>query len=225
MHRDTLVRWLDEFLNTQEITRQMRDSSLNGLQVEGAEQVTKVGAAVDAAQSTIEQAREQGVDFMIVHHGLFWGGAMPVVGIHKRRLEALFQGGISLYASHLPLDVHPEVGNNAVIAQALGLQGLEPFAAGFIGTLFRAHTLSEIGDRLGQMTGMQCLIHQGGPNEVTRVAVVSGSASDYVAEAKAAGAELLITGEPKHQNFHPTFELGMNAIYAGHYDTETFGVK
>ncbi|WP_018466870.1 Nif3-like dinuclear metal center hexameric protein [Calidithermus timidus] len=225
MHRDILVRWLDEFLKSREITQQMRDPSLNGLQVEGNEQVHKVGAAVDAAQATIDKAREQGVDFMIVHHGLFWGGAMPVVGIHKRRLEALFQGGISLYASHLPLDVHPEVGNNAVIAQALGLQNLEPFEVGFIGSLFRPHTLSEIGDRLGQITGMQCLIHQGGPNEVTRVAVISGSASDYVAQAKAAGAELLITGEPKHQNFHPTFELGMNAIYAGHYDTETFGVK
>lgn len=235
MHRDVLVGWLDELLRTQEISKLYRDPSLNGLQVEGKEQVTKIGAAVDAAQATITKAIEQGVDFLIVHHGLFWGGQHPVVGTHKRRLEALLRGGINLYASHLPLDIHPEVGNNAVIAQKLGLVDLEPFEVGYIGRLPQARSIADLATEMGRITATadefgnlianQCLIHQGGPSEVSRVAVVSGSGSDLISAAHSRGAELLITGEPKHQNFHETFERGMNAIYAGHYDTETFGVK
>lgn len=225
MHRDVLVGWLDGYLKTQEVSAKLRDPALNGLQVAGRERVSKVGVAVDAAQATFEKASEAGVDFMIVHHGLYWGSPFAIVGHHKKRLETLFNAGISLYASHGPLDVHPEVGNNAIIAQELGLADLEPFSWGYIGHLAQAQTLSTIGDQLGQLTGMQCLIHQGGPNEVSRVAVVSGGASGEIANAQREGCDLLITGEPKHSAFHEAFELGMNVIYAGHYDTETFGVK
>lgn len=227
MHRDVLVGWLNNFLKISEF----KDPSMNGLQVEGKETVKKVGAAVDAAQATFERAREEGVDFLITHHGLWWGQPFPIVGYQKRRMETLFAGGISLYTAHLPLDAHPEVGNNAVIASELGLIDLEPFIVpkygpvGFIGRLEPAQTLSAVGDKLGQLTGMQVLVHQGGPEEVSRVGVISGGAAGDIGTAKAQGCDLFITGEPSHAHFHEAFEMGMNVVYAGHYDTETFGVK
>lgn len=225
MHRDVLANWINQYLNSAEVTRRLGDPSLNGLQVEGKPEVTRIGAAVDAAQATFERAAEEGVDFLLVHHGLFWGKPLAVTGTHRQRLELLFRHQISLYASHGPLDVHPEVGNNAQLCQALGLIDLEPFGWGYIARFELPQGLSQVGDRLGQLTGMQCLIHQGGPSEVSRVAVVSGAAASELEAAHQASCELIITGEPRHAAFHPTFELGMNAIYAGHYDTETVGVK
>jgi dinuclear metal center YbgI/SA1388 family protein len=225
MHRDVLANWINQYLNSAEVTRRLGDPAFNGLQVEGKTEVTRVGAAVDAAQATFERAAEAGVDFLLVHHGLFWGKPLAVTGIHKQRLELLFRHQISLYASHGPLDAHPEVGNNAQLCQELGLTDLEPFGWGYIGRFDLPQSLSQVGDRLGQITGMQSLIHQGGPSEVSRIAVVSGAAAGELEAAYQAGCELIITGEPRHSAFHPTFELGMNAIYAGHYDTETFGVK
>jgi dinuclear metal center YbgI/SA1388 family protein len=225
MHRDALVGWLDTLLGTDRVGREYKDPALNGLQVEGGEKVTKVGAAVDAAQATFDQAASQGVDFLIVHHGLFWGGQQAVVGRHKRRLETLLRAGISLYASHAPLDVHPDLGNNALLAGALGLIGLEPFEWGYIGHFEQSQSLSSLGDQLGQITGMQVLVHQGGSEDISRVGIISGGGASYLEKAKALGCDVFITGEPKHSSFHDTFEMGINAIYAGHYDTETFGVK
>jgi dinuclear metal center YbgI/SA1388 family protein len=222
MHRDELLHWLETFLNPQAF----RDRSLNGLQVEGREEIHRIGAAVDAAQAVFEKAQQAGVDFLIVHHGLFWGEPLPVVGPHRRRLALLLEAGINLYASHLPLDAHPEVGNNAVLARALGLEELAPFEGiGVQGRFPLPISLSEIAERLGQLTQMQCLVHQGGPGQVERVGIVSGAASELIPKAHAEGLELFITGEPRHAAFHPTFELGLNVIYAGHYDTETFGVR
>lgn len=227
MHRDVLVGWLNRFLRLSEF----QDPSMNGLQVEGKATIGKVGAAVDAAQSIFERARQEEVDFLITHHGLWWGQPFPIVGYQKRRLETLFAGGISLYTAHLPLDAHPEVGNNAVMASKLGLSELEPLVVpkygpiGIIGRLEPPQTLAQLGDRLGGLTGMQVLVHQGGAEEVSRVGVISGGAAGEIGTAKALGCDLFITGEPSHAHFHEAFELGMNVIYAGHYDTETFGVK
>ncbi len=227
MKRDELVNWLDEYLDLPRYP----DLSLNGLQVEGRPEVTRVGVAVDAAAAVFQKALEAGVDFLIVHHGLFWGKPLAVTGPHKRRLELLFSGGINLYAAHLPLDAHPEVGNNAVLARELGLVDLEPFGEfkgvkiGFKGRFPVPESLAQIADKLGQLTGMQCLVHQGGQDPVERVGIVSGGAAWTVVEAAREGLELFITGEPKHEVFHETFERGMNTIYAGHYDTEVFGVK
>jgi len=227
MERDALVSWLDAFLRVEEIP----DASQNGLQVEGRPEVSKVGAAVDASLKTFEDALDQGVDFLIVHHGLFWGRPEMVVGPLRRRLERLFAGGINLYAAHLPLDLHPEVGNNAVLARALGLSELEPFGRhqglflGFKGRFPMAQRLHDIADAIGRLTGMQALVHQGGSDLVKTAAVVSGSGSGFIAEAAREGLDLLITGEPKHAAFHEPFEWGINVLYAGHYDTEVFGVK
>ncbi len=222
MNRDELVRWLDAYLDIGGLD----DVSQNGLQVEGRAEVTRVGAAVDASLKTFQDALAQGVDFLIVHHGLFWGRPEPVVGPLRRRLAALFEGGINLYAAHLPLDAHPEVGNNAVLAQALGLTELAPFGGvGLQGRFSPAQRLHDLADRMGRITGMQALVHQGGSDLIQRAAVVTGSGASLIAEAARAGLDLLITGEPKHAAFHDPFEWGINVLYAGHYDTEVFGVK
>ncbi len=227
MNRDELVRWLDAYLKIDEIP----DASLNGLQVEGKPEVGKIGAAVDASLKTFEDAAGQGVDFLIVHHGLFWGQVEPVTGPLKRRLSRLFEAGINLYAAHLPLDVHPEVGNNAVLAQALNLTDLSPFGRyhgvpiGLKGSFPTAQRLHDVADLLGRLTGMQALVHQGGSDLIKTAAVVTGSGSSFIKDAAREGLDLLITGEPKHAAFHEPFEWGVNVIYAGHYDTETFGVK
>lgn len=227
MRRDELVSWLDRYLKILEF----KDNSMNGLQVEGAERVSKIGAAVDGVQVTFEKARAEGVDFLLVHHGLWWGAPFPIVGYQKKRLETLFGAGISLYAAHLPLDAHPEVGNNAVLANQLGLVELQPFIVpkygpvGFVGKFAASKPLSQVKDHLGQLTGMEPLVHAGGKEEVFRVGIISGAAAGNIADAKALGCDLFITGEPGHQYFHEALELGINVIYAGHYDTETFGVK
>jgi len=219
MDRDELVRYLDTYLRLKDFPQ---DLSLNGLQVEGKKEVRKLGAAVDAAEAIFQKALEEGVDFLLVHHGLFWGKPFPIVGHHKRRLELLFQGGISLYAAHLPLDAHPEVGNNHELARALGLVGLEPFDVGVKGRFPLPTPLVQVADMLGQLTGMQPLVHQGGKGLVETVTIVSGGAASLIGQVD---TDLFITGEPKHSVFHETFERGLNVIYAGHYDTEVFGVK
>ncbi len=227
MQRDELVRWLDEYLNIRGFT----DPSLNGLQVEGRAEVRRVGVAVDAALAIFEQAAAAQVDFLITHHGLFWGQPLAVVGPHKKRLEQLFSAGISLYTAHLPLDAHPEVGNNAVMARELGLVALEPFPhpkygpIGWVGQLETPRSIAELEEQIGQMTGMQPLLHAGGPPLVRRVGVVSGGGAGEIARAKALGCDLYITGEPAHAHYHEPFELGIHVLYAGHYDSETFGVK
>ncbi|MGQ9511389.1 MAG: Nif3-like dinuclear metal center hexameric protein [Thermaceae bacterium] len=218
MERDTLVEYLDEYLNI----RAFQDPSLNGLQVEGNLEVRKIGAAVDAALKVFEEAAKQGVDFLIVHHGLFWGKAYPIRGHHKKRLEFLFRHGINLYAAHLPLDAHPEVGNNAQIARALGVVDLVPYDVGVQGRFPFPTPLSQVVDQLGQLTGMQCLVHQGGGELVQTVTIVSGGAAGLVSEVD---TDLFITGEPKHAAFHEAFERRLNVIYAGHYETEVFGVR
>ncbi|GIW26431.1 Nif3-like dinuclear metal center hexameric protein [Meiothermus sp.] len=227
MQRDVLVRWLDEYLKI----REFKDPSLNGLQVEGKAEVRKIGVSVDAAQVIFDQAAEAQVDFLITHHGLFWGQPFAIVGYQKKRLERLFLAGISLYTAHLPLDAHPEVGNNAVLARELGLRDLEPFPhpkygpIGCVGHFSEPRPLAEVEDRIGELTGMQPLVHKGGLEEVRRVGIVSGGGAGDVGLAKALGCDLYITGEPSHAHYHEPFELGINVIYAGHYDSETFGVR
>lgn len=227
MHRDDLVRWLDDYLKV----NLFKDPSMNGLQVEGKAQVRRVGASVDSALATFEMARQEGVDFLLTHHGLWWGAPFPIVGHQKKRIQTLLDAGISLYTAHLPLDAHPEVGNNARIAALLGLEGLEPFVdrkygpVGFVGQFAQARPLAEVVEALGQLTGMEPLLHRGGKEEVRRVGVISGAAAGNIGDARQLGCDLFITGEPSHAHYHEPFELGINVIYAGHYDTETFGVK
>jgi len=227
MQRDDLVAWLDDFLKINDYP----DISLNGLQVEGGDEVNRIAVAVDGVQATFDDAVAAGVDMLIVHHGLFWGKPLAVRGHVRKRIKTLLDAGISLYAAHIPLDAHPEVGNNAVLARELGMVDLEPFGSwqgtkiGFKGRFPVGTRLHDVADKLGQLTGMQSLVHQGGGDLVNTGGIVSGAAAWTLVEADEEGLDVFITGEPKHEVFHEAFERRINVVYAGHYDTETFGVK
>ncbi len=227
MRRDELVAWLDDYLKTSSIP----DKSLNGLQVEGGEEVAKVVVAVDASYNTFEMAVARGADLLIVHHGLFWGSPLPLVGPHARRVRYLLDHGVSLYASHLPLDAHQEVGNNWGLARMLGLDDLEgfvPLAGTHLGVKGRftepigLHALAEL---IEKTLGEQVMVHAGGPDPVSSIGIVTGGAAGEVVRAAAEGLDAFLTGEPKHDTFYESFERGVSSLFAGHYMTETVGVQ
>jgi dinuclear metal center YbgI/SA1388 family protein len=206
----------------------------NGLQVSGAEEVTTVATGVSAHVELFERARAEGAEVVLVHHGLFWGsGPGPVDQAMARRLWVLLEGDVSLLAYHLPLDAHPEVGNNALIVRALGAEDPEPFAPHGgqpIGFLARfpgegvpaAELLGRVRDLTG---GREPLSFDCGPPVVRRLGVVSGGAASHLADAVAAGADAFLTGEPAEPAMAQAQEAGVHFIAAGHYATETFGVR
>lgn len=225
--RDTLVRWLGEYLNIGAYP----DPSLNGLQIEGTPVIRRVAASVDTSVRTLQDAADNGADLLLVHHGLFWGQPLAVTGPHGRRVRTALMADLNLYAAHIPLDAHPEVGNNAMIARALSLQHARPFGdwqghkIGLAGELPFAQSLQDFADRVQKLTGEICLVHGGGIPQVQRLGIVSGGGAGAVAEAAAAGLDTLLTGEPEHKHFHDAFEYGVNVVFAGHYETEVFGVR
>lgn len=227
MHRDDLVRWLDAYLDVQAYD----DPSLNGLQVEGRENVTKVAFAVDATLAAFEQAADMGADLLITHHGLFWGQPKAIVGMHARRVRFLLDKGIGLYTAHVPLDAHREVGNNWGLARILGLDELADFATwkgkpiGVQGVFPTPVSLRDLADSIEKELGEAVLVHAGGPLEVRTLGIVSGAAAWDVVTAADAGLDAFLTGEPKHEVFPEAFERGINALFAGHYMTETVGVN
>jgi dinuclear metal center YbgI/SA1388 family protein len=148
-----------------------------------------------------------------------------------RRVKLAFEHGLSLYAAHLPLDAHPEVGNNIVLAKSLALQEIQPFgeyngsSIGFQGKLPVPLSLQDLADRIQKTTGEVCLVHAGGPHMISSIGIISGGAAGEVPEAAAAGLDAFITGEPSHAHFADAFEYGVNAIFCGHYESEVFGVR
>jgi len=228
MKRDELVSYLDEYLQV----RAIEDSSNNGLQVGGADRVTRLAFAVDASLATFEAARAAGAQMLVVHHGLFWSKPIMVTGIHLRRLQTLLDAGLSLYAAHLPLDYHEEVGNNATLARWLELEGVEPFGdykghpAGFAGRLSQPRSLEQFAAQVEQSLGEPVLrIWPFGPGTVQTVGIVSGGAGPLVNQAADAGVDVYLTGEVSHIAYHEAQELGVNVVYGGHYGTETVGLK
>lgn len=229
MKREELVAWLDEYLDVGSFAA--ADASLNGLQVEGASEVAKVAVAVDASLNTFQQAAAHGADLLIVHHGLFWGRPEPVTGMHRARVKFLLDHDLSLYASHLPLDAHREVGNNWGLARALGMTGLSPFgvhrgvAIGVKGSFETPRPLRELAEELEAKLGEQVLVHAGGPDPVTSLGIVSGGAAWDLVTAAEEGLDAFLTGEPRHEVFYHAFERGINGLFGGHYMTETVGVN
>jgi dinuclear metal center YbgI/SA1388 family protein len=226
--RDDLTAYLDGYLRVKEI----EDASQNGLQVEGLEEVAKVAFAVDGCQAAFEQAVAAGAQLLVVHHGLFWGKPLRLVGPLFRRVRTLIEGGCGLYAVHLPLDFHPEVGNNAELARLLELKNTRPFGEyhgnmiGIGGVLDQPLPLDRLAERLAQVTGespVRILAH--GPDTASRVGCVSGGAASMMDQVADAGFDTFITGETSHECFHNAAEYGLNVIYGGHYATETLGVK
>ncbi len=228
MKRDELVTYLDTYLETTTI----EDQSNNGLQVEGAEEVTRLAFAVDAGLAAFEGAQAAGAQLLIVHHGLFWSQPLMVTGIHRQRLQLLLEANIGLYASHLPLDFHPEVGNNATLAQWLALEETAPFgeykghSAGVAGSLQEAILLDQFVARVEHTLGEPVIqVWPFGLNKIRRVGIVSGGAGLLVGEAAEAAVDVFLTGEMSHNVYHEAQELGLNVVYGGHYATETAGLK
>jgi dinuclear metal center YbgI/SA1388 family protein len=209
------------------------DYCLNGLQVPGSATVTTLATGVSAHAELFELAAAERAELLVVHHGLFWGaGTRAIDTMLKRRLQILFDADIGLAAYHLPLDAHPEIGNNALLARALGATELEPFAPhhgepiGFVAS-FPAPGLpaAELFARVHEITAREPLVFDSGPAHVRRVAVVSGAGADYLADAAAAGADALLTGEPAERVMAQAREAGLHFIAAGHYATEIHGVR
>ncbi|ELZ36010.1 hypothetical protein C470_02834 [Halorubrum distributum JCM 13561] len=214
------------------------DASANGLQVgpDDAE-VERVAFAVDAAAATIEAAADAGADVLVVHHGLSWGGIERVTGRVHDRIAALVENDLALYVSHLPLDGHQELGNAAGVAEEVGLSDRDPFGEmgpvtiGTIGEAAEPRSAAAIRETLDGFEGQPAgeasptRVLDFGPDEIERVAVVTGSGVDWLDEAVAADADALITGEGKQQVYHDAREAGISVFLAGHYATETFGVR
>jgi dinuclear metal center YbgI/SA1388 family protein len=209
------------------------DYCVNGLQVPGPSTVDVIATGVSAHAECFELAAGAGADLLLVHHGLFWGpGTRAIDPTLKRRLQILFDAELALAAYHLPLDAHPEVGNNALLARALGAESMQPFALhhgepiGFLATLpGEGLPAAELFERVEEITARVPVTFEAGPSQVQRVAIVSGAGADYLGEAHAAGAEVLLTGELAERSMAQARELGLHLIGAGHYATETFGIK
>lgn len=222
------ISYLDEYLKIDEITDYPQ--AQNGLQVEsGRLHVEHVAFAVDAAQATIEAAAARGADILIVHHGLFWDGVHSVTGRRYRRIKALMDSDMALYSAHLPLDAHPEVGNNVVLARELGMNiegrfgDFKGLQIGVWGTVeLRREALAA---RLDQILGSRVRMIGGGPERIRRVGVITGGAGSQIDEARRAGLDAFITGEGAHHHYFDAEEGGINLYFGGHYATEVWGLK
>jgi dinuclear metal center YbgI/SA1388 family protein len=222
-----LVAYLDEYLRVGSVPD--APGVVNGLQVANRGAVTRVAAAVDLCQATVRLAAEQGADFLLVHHGLFWGEPVPLIGPAYARVAGLVRANIALYGVHLPLDVHPEVGNNTVLARELGVAVRGGFGHAYgmpIGVWGELEIeRAALAGRLARLLGAAPRVLAFGPAQVRRVAIVTGAGGSMIAEAAAAGMDAYITGEGNHHTFVEAEELGVNVFYGGHYATETFGVR
>lgn len=222
-----IVQYCDRVLRTREVGDY--DGAVNGLQVENSGTVTRIAATVDASLATVKMAVAAKADLMIVHHGLFWSKTHPWTGKKYELLRLLIKNNVAVYSSHLPLDAHPALGNNAQLAAALGLKKLKPFfashgqAIGFWSKTKISRT--ELAKRLESATGARTTVIPGGKEICQRIGIVTGGAGGDLKLAAAEGVDTFITGEGPHWTFALAEELGLNVLYGGHYATETFGVK
>ena len=224
-----ILAYLDELL----APASFEDYGPNGLQVPGPDRVQTVVTGVSASAELFEHAAGRGADLVVVHHGLFWKGApLALSESAKRRLQLLFEHDMALAAYHLPLDGHPEVGNNALLAAGLGCGATKPFAihrgaAIGVAASFEGEGLpaSELVDRVRRLTGREPLAFLSGPERVGTIGIVSGAGADFLGDAVAAGLDAFLTGEPAERVMTHAQEEGIHFIAAGHYATETFGVR
>jgi dinuclear metal center YbgI/SA1388 family protein len=225
----SIITALDELLSPSDF----QDLGPNGLQVPGPDEITKVVTGVSAQRALIERAVEEGAQLVLVHHGLFWDfqptGLTPVLA---ERLRPLFKHDIALAGYHLPLDGHAELGNNAILAERLGCERHEPFGS-YRGTpIGRAGTFpgdgipaTELFERVRELTARVPTVFDAGPERVRRIGIISGSGADALPEAIELGLDAFLTGEPREHVMADAREAGIHFIAAGHYATETFGVR
>lgn len=232
-----LASYLDDYLRIREVPDE--PNAVNGLQVEAPGGVGRIVAAVDASQAAIESAvglRVSGpvgisteTTLLLVHHGLFWDGNIPITGRRYRRVKTLLDAGVALYSAHIPLDLHPDVGNNVVLARQLGVR-VEGAFGPYRGVAIGVHGAldmprAELVTRLNSLLRSDAKLIPGGPERVARVGIITGGAGDQIAAARDAGLDTFVTGEGAHHTYFDAMEWGLNVIYAGHYATETMGVQ
>ena len=208
---------------------QFKDYGPNGLQVAGKDSVTKIITGVSATQALIEAAIDQQADAILVHHGWFWKNEDPrIVGIKYRRLKLLMQHDISLLGYHLPLDAHPELGNNAQLAKLFGFSMddvMDEQGVGNIGRLKKAISLNDLGAKIEAVLQRKPLLIDAGDHKIERVAWCSGGAQGWINQAIDAGVDAFISGEISEHTVHSARESGVHYIAAGHHATERYGVK
>ena len=222
-----LSTYSDTLLRTHDIADY--DGAVNGLQVENMGSVARIAAAVDASLRTIQMAIAERANLLVVHHGLFWTRRQPWIGKNLKLMRLLLENDLAVYSSHLPLDVHPRLGNNAQLCASLGLRNLKPFfrmKEQFLGLQSTASvTRDELARRLANVTKTEVKLVPGGSKICRRIGVVTGGAGAEVKLAASEGVDTFITGEGPHWTYALAEELGVNVLYGGHYATETFGVK
>ncbi|HEX2045264.1 MAG TPA: Nif3-like dinuclear metal center hexameric protein [Gaiellaceae bacterium] len=222
--RDEILAWASEYLDLGSFA----DYGPMGLQVAGSDDVRKVACGVSASRELFERAAAAGAQLVLVHHGLLWDREPRVVGpVMRERLRALFQADMTLAAYHLALDAHPEVGNNALLAGELGIERERRFAdgLGFGGPLAEPVPISDFAARVQELLGRMPLVFSYGPELVERAAVCSGGAARYLADAAAEGYHCFLTGEAAEPTKHAAKEAGVHFVAAGHYATETLGIR
>ena len=205
------------------------DGAVNGLQVQNRGVIHRIAAAVDGSQATIRLAIAAKADLLIVHHGLFWNPSHPWTGQRYEMLRLLLDHDLAVYSSHLPLDAHPRLGNNAQLARALGFKSMKPFffeKGRFIGLQTSTSIVrTDLHQRLAKVLGREPILLPGGKGRCRRIGIVTGGAGSELKKAVAEGVDTFITGEGPHWSFGLAEELGINVFLGGHYATETFGVK
>jgi dinuclear metal center YbgI/SA1388 family protein len=233
-----LVSYLNGYLRVADTPDE--PNAVNGLQVQNSGRVGGIVAAVDASQATIDGViagldTGQPPPLLLVHHGLLWEGNVPLTGRRYRRVAALLDHDIPLYSAHIPLDVHPDVGNNAVLAERLGIRVDGRFGA-YRGIMLgvwgqspsslptREAVALELDRVLHTLKGSSILM-PGGPEKPSRIGIITGGGGNMIAQARDAGLDTYITGEGAHHTYFDAMEWGLNVIYAGHYATETLGVQ
>ena len=227
MNTKELVAYLDDYLCIHNVPDD--PNAYNGLQVEGNPNIQRIAVAVDACQYTIEQAIEQGAEMLLVHHGLFWGQKAPLTGNSYRRIEKAIRHNLTVYSCHLPLDAHVEVGNNHVLLRQLGYEPTGQFLS-IKGHLIGASaeteiSLSELVSRLQNVLEIEPFVMAKGGEKAGKVGVCTGGAGSHIRDAVESGIDTFITGEGAHHTYFDAEEFGINVIYAGHYATETVGVR
>ena len=222
-----LVAFLDRELKTTSIPDY--PGAMNGLQLANGGEVGRIVAAVDGSLPVIEKAADGEPGLLIVHHGMFWQGARPITGAFYRKLKIAMDAGLAIYSSHLPLDVHPEWGNNIQLARAVGIEVPEPFfdhKGLLVGLRGQWHgKRDDLRECLGKALAGPVHLCPGGPERISQIGLITGGAGGEVERVAASGIDTFITGEGPHWSYPLAEELGINLFYGGHYATETFGVK
>lgn len=225
------LKKLVSFLNSDlKLSEFPKDESANGLQIEGSESVHKIGLAVDACNYVFEKAAAKNIDFILVHHGLIWGGIRSIDGVMKKRIKAFLGADISLYACHLPLDWHPAYGNNAQLLKALAIKRRGEFGEyhgkriGYWGSLTKELSLKDFVGRVDKTLKTRSTTLSFG-KKVKNIGIVSGGGWSAIYDAEKTGIDTLLVGEPSHSAYTLAEEMKLNVVFAGHYATETLGVK